>query len=136
MPPCTWCTPCAPGYVKEDRGEATCKTCPANSHQPDTGAFECTQCRPHSSTVGLPGSTSASSCICNSGYYFETASSLCLACPTNSSSPPGSTSASSCICSSNYYMVLANSVYTCVPCPLNLVGPEAAARFVGLNPTP
>lgn len=142
MPPCTRCTPCAPGYWKGE-GEATCAACPADSYQPVKGAFECTKCRRHSSTDGLTGSTSASSCICNSGYYLEcnigyycSASALCLACPAHSSSSPGSMSASSCVCNSNYYMVLANSMYTCVPCPVNSVGPVASERCVGLNSIP
>ena len=130
------CTACVAGKFKGDKGQATCTACPADSYQPDTDAHECTKCRPHSSTVGLTGSTSASLCICNSGYYFETASSLCLACPAHSSSSPGLTSASSCVCNSNYYMVLANTVYTCVSCPLNSVGPVASERCVGLNPIP
>ena len=80
----------------------TCTSCPVAKYSDVSSNGPCTSCG--SGTTTSTGSTSASQCICNVGYYLDGSS--CLSCPANTSPPStsGLTSVSQCICDEGYYL--------------------------------
>ena len=60
------CTACPPGFYGIG-GPEICQACPAGSYNAAPAAGVCVTCPEHSSS-SIEGSTSASSCVCNSGF--------------------------------------------------------------------
>lgn len=60
------CTACPPGFYGAG-GPEICQACPAGSYNAAPAAGVCTVCPEHSSS-SIEGSTSVSSCVCNSGF--------------------------------------------------------------------
>jgi hypothetical protein len=122
------CAACRPGTFKTATWSAACTPCSAGKYSDKTAQkteAECKACMLHSSSP--PGSTSASSCICDPGY----AGPDCRLCPPGtwchlgqsyncsvfSTSPSGAWSADNCTCEPGYTPGVPGG--NCTPCALN-----------------
>ena len=88
----------------------TCTVCPVTKYSDVSSNGPCTSCG--SGTTTSTGSTSASQCICNVGYYLDGSS--CRICPVGSSThSTGSTSLSECnICAASSTFVDGKCVFS------------------------
>lgn len=75
------CTACGLGSYRLDRTIRTCVPCHNDTFANTTGLVTCHQCPPFSSTRGVSGAVSISSCICDLGYEFNADSRTCELCP-------------------------------------------------------
>jgi hypothetical protein len=80
------CAFCPQGKFQNERGRGACVSCPINTYNMKEGAKgvdKCLDCKddihPLSTTNGTKGGSSQSSCLCPSGYFFD--SSTCKVCP-------------------------------------------------------
>ena len=86
-PPCTICTPCAPGFFKASVGTDGCTACPINTYRQDPGANElsnCEACLEKSTTRGLEAQTTWQACLCQTEFYrvkFDDPQDACMDCP-------------------------------------------------------
>ena len=80
----------------------TCTSCPVAKYSDISSSSEpCSSCSIGFTTTST-GSTSASQCICDVGYYLDGSS--CTSCGSGTTTSIGSTSASQCICDVGYYL--------------------------------
>jgi hypothetical protein len=100
-PPCTVCSPCAPGFYKELKGPAPCLPCPEDTQNEFPGgealSSSCTRCPDKASTNGRIGVSNASMCECIKEYYpmavqdsrfdARSRSFVCKTCPTGAVCP-------------------------------------------------
>ena len=114
---------CIPGsYGNVSTG---CVSCPANSFQAGYDASSCSSCASNSTTDGVIGRSSSTSCSCLAGYFGTVGHLSCQACPadtykassgngactlctrcsanTTTAGLAGQSTASSCVCLPGYY---------------------------------
>lgn len=112
------CTLCAVGTFRavfDGTSPAACRDCPADSFADTLGSRACTACPTHSSAP--PGSSDASDCACDPGY-FGPPGGPCALCPVNNfcpggpvvnpcmahgSTPEGASAITNCSCDAAYY---------------------------------
>jgi hypothetical protein len=111
----TKCT-CNIGYTGNDGTQ--CSPCSVNTYKSVTGSSSCTSCPTNQNTQGATGVCNINACVCNPGYTGDdgvscsacpsdtykvlNGSSICLACPSNSSAPSISTAITDCICDAGF----------------------------------
>jgi hypothetical protein len=91
-PPCQSCTPCKPGFYKENMYTGSCLRCPADTYNELEGGEDletsCIKCPDQSSTNGKKGASNINDCKCKESLYtvmMETANKnelICTKCPT------------------------------------------------------
>ncbi len=121
------CT-CKVGHERADGAE--CTQCQLNFYKTTAGAGTCVACPANSVTLAN-GSSTAASCVCRSGFFYnntasacspcpegtykaETGQQACTACGANLSSAVGSVAASACDCARGYS---GSKATACVACP-------------------
>jgi len=88
------------GFV-EGATTPSCLNCPANTYSDVSSTTA--QCVSYGSGMTAnTGSTSASACICDVGFYLNGAS--CASCGSGTTASTGSTSSSACICDVGFYV--------------------------------
>jgi hypothetical protein len=88
--PCTTCSPCKPGYFKQEESTINCEACPENTYGTLPGgqdrASTCMSCPSNSGTRKALGQSTMASCICNEGYFMDLVTTSpnfgkCVKCP-------------------------------------------------------
>ena len=62
------CSPCLPGYYRNNVLLRTCSFCDIDTYQSDTKSTSCNNCPSNSQTRGAVAQTNIFDCICNAGY--------------------------------------------------------------------
>jgi len=126
------CT-CESGYYGNPERNVTCLPCPANSDSP-AGSDLKTNCSCNAGFYGdasVFNSTGACS-RCPAGTYNpftdQVSPSLCIGCPSNSSSAPASVAVSECACNAGFFGRLGVGD-TCTPCAVNTYNPNTGRPF-------
>jgi hypothetical protein len=119
------CTDCGAGTYSTAVGSSsssTCIACPSNSTSP-AGSANLTSCTCNAGSTGPNGGPCAA---CGAGTYSaavgSSASSTCIACPSNSTSPPGSAALTSCTCNAGYFVPFGAPASTFRLVPVQLRG--------------
>lgn len=62
------CSPCLPGFFRNDVIRRVCQFCPIDTYQPNHLSTSCNDCPANSQTRGANAQTNIYDCICNAGY--------------------------------------------------------------------
>ena len=87
---------CNVGYTGPNG--VACTECPAGQYKEATGSAACTMCGAGTSSEAVAASSSATCIDCSAGNYSNSDRSLCVACPSDSSSPESSDDVTDCLC--------------------------------------
>lgn len=121
---------CLPGMYGDPGQDLRCRPCPVNTYC--LGGSATVQCPANSTTRGLLGSATRTACECVAGFYEDTFSRLCFACPAQTycaaqvkyQCPPGSSSSrgsTECRCNPGYRTNRSSVSLKCEKCPADAV---------------
>ena len=141
---------CKTGF--QEQSDGSCMECPANSFCSGNPSTSKSPCPAHSTNE--VGSSTASSCMCEEGFYSSTPGAACIECtegsfcqggnadqnkalcPSQSFSPAGSSSVSDCSCNPGFYgsatnCALCSQDYYCESGGRRLACPEHSSAGTG-----